>query len=77
MAADLGYGAGLERFSASISDFLVGRRVWVLAAMLALTAFLGYQALNQRLDPGFDKSVPLSHPYMKTYTDYKPSTMSP
>ena len=72
MAADLGYGAGLERFSASISDFLVGRRVWVLAAMLALTAFLGYQALNQRLDPGFDKSVPLSHPYMKTYTDYKP-----
>ncbi|WP_448510597.1 efflux RND transporter permease subunit [Immundisolibacter sp.] len=72
MAADLGYGAGFERFSASISEFLVGRRVWVLAMMLALTAFLGYQALNQRLDPGFDKSVPLSHPYMKTYTDYKP-----
>ena len=72
MAADLGYGARAERFSAAISNFLVGRRVLVLGVMLALTAFLGYQALNQRLDPGFDKSVPLSHPYMKTYSDYKP-----
>ncbi|WP_372717844.1 RND family transporter [Immundisolibacter sp.] len=72
MAADVGYGAGLERFSAAISGFLIGRRVWVLALTLALTAFLGYQAANQRLDPGFDKSVPLSHSYMKTYTKYKP-----
>lgn len=72
MAADLGYGARAERFSAAISNFLVGRRMLVLVVMLALTAFLGYQALNQRLDPGFDKSVPLSHPYMKTYSDYKP-----
>lgn len=72
MAADLGYGAGLERFSARISNFLVGQRVLVLSVMLVLTAFLGYEAFTQRLDPGFDKSVPLSHPYMKTYTDYKP-----
>lgn len=72
MAADLGYGAGLERFSAKISNFLVGRRVLVLSVMLVLTAFLGYEAFTQRLDPGFDKSVPLSHPYMKTYTEYKP-----
>lgn len=72
MAADLGYGAGLERFSAKISNFLVGRRVLVLGVMLVLTAFLGYEAFTQRLDPGFDKSVPLSHPYMKTYSEYKP-----
>jgi hypothetical protein len=72
MAADLGYGAGLERFSAKISNFLVGQRVLVLSVMLVLTAFLGYEAFTQRLDPGFDKSVPLSHPYMKTYSDYKP-----
>ena len=72
MAADLGYGAGLERFSAKISNFLVGQRVLVLSVMLVLTAFLGYEAFTQRLDPGFDKSVPLSHPYMKTYTEYKP-----
>ena len=72
MAADLGYGAGLERFSAKISNFLVGQRVLVLSVMLVLTAFLGYEAFTQRLDPGFDKSVPLSHPYMKTYSEYKP-----
>ena len=72
MAADMGYGAGLERFSAAISSFLIGKRALVLAVTALLTAFLGYQAFTQRLDPGFDKSVPVSHPYMKTYTEYKP-----
>ena len=72
MAADMGYGAGLERFSAAISSFLIGQRVLVLAVTALLTVFLGYQAFTQRLDPGFDKSVPVSHPYMKTYTEYKP-----
>jgi hypothetical protein len=37
-----------------------------------LTVFLGYEAFTQRLDPGFDKSVPTSHPYMRTYIKYKP-----
>ncbi len=72
MAQVTGYNARLERFSSAIADFLLGYRGWVLAVTVGITAFFAYHALHQRLDPGFDKSIPLSHPYMETYTKYKP-----
>ena len=72
MAQVTGYNARLERISSAIADVLLGYRGWVLAITVAITAFFGYHALHQQLDPGFDKSIPLSHPYMKTYTEYKP-----
>lgn len=67
-----GYNERLERFSSAIANFLLGYRGWVLAVTVAITAFFAYHALQQQLDPGFDKSIPLSHPYMETYTKYKP-----
>lgn len=67
-----GYNERLERFSSAIANFLLGYRGWVLAVTVAITAFFAYHALHQQLDPGFDKSIPLSHPYMETYTKYKP-----
>ncbi len=72
MAQVAGYNAGLERVASAIADFLLGYRAWVLVVTVAITAFFAYHALHQRLDPGFDKSIPLSHPYMQTYTKYKP-----
>ena len=72
MAQVTGYNARLERISSAIADVLLGYRGWVLAITVAITAFFGYHALHQQLDPGFDKSIPLSHPYMQTYTKYKP-----
>jgi hypothetical protein len=72
MAQVAGYNARLERVASAIADFLLGYRAWVLAVTVAITAFFAYHALHQRLDPGFDKSIPLSHPYMQTYTKYKP-----
>lgn len=72
MAQVAGYNAGLERVASAIADFLLGYRAWVLVVTVAITVFFAYHALHQRLDPGFDKSIPLSHPYMETYTKYKP-----
>jgi predicted RND superfamily exporter protein len=72
MAQVAGYNARLERISSAIADALIGYRAWVLVLTVAITAFFGYEALHQRLDPGFDKSIPLSHPYMETYKKYKP-----
>ncbi len=72
MAQVTGYNTRLERISSAIADVLLGYRGWVLAITVAITAFFGYHALHQQLDPGFDKSIPLSHPYMQTYTKYKP-----
>ena len=42
----------------------------MLIVLVLMTVFLGYHASFLRMDPGFTKSIPLSHPYMKTYTKY-------
>lgn len=58
-----------------ISDFLanglLNHRLVILTIGVLLTVFLAYQGLNQQLSPGFDKAIPLSHPYMKTFTDHR------
>ena len=47
-------------------------RAPILIITAALTLWLGYLAWNQSLAPGFNKSIPLSHEYMETYTEYTP-----
>ena len=64
------YAAAMARISAWLADNLIRHRVAVLVLLALLTAFLGYHASFLRMDPGFTKSIPLSHPYMKTYTEY-------
>jgi len=58
-----------------ISDFmantLLKHRLLFLVIGMLVTAGLTYQGLNQQLSPGFDKAIPLSHPYMKTFTNYR------
>lgn len=72
MAQATAYNARIEAVSSAISGVLVRRRMAVLLVTLLITAFFGYHASQQRLDPGFEKSIPLSHEYMQTYTQYKP-----
>ena len=59
----------------NISDFmanaLLRHRLLFLTLGLLVTALLSYQGFNQQLSPGFDKAIPLSHPYMKTFTKYR------
>jgi len=62
-------------FVHKLSDYcangLLKHRVVILTLALLVTVFLGYQGLNQRLSPGFDKAIPLSHPYMKTFMSHR------
>lgn len=56
----------------SILETLVfARRPWVLVLFAALTVFLGYRCSLLQIDAGFDKLLPLDHPYMKTYVEYR------
>jgi predicted RND superfamily exporter protein len=64
------YASAMTRISAWLADALIRNRVTVLVVLMLLTAFLGYQASFLRMDPGFTKSIPLGHPYMKTYSQY-------
>jgi hypothetical protein len=54
-----------------VSDYmasaLLRHRLVILIISVLATIFLTYQGLNQQLSPGFDKAIPLSHPYMKTF----------
>ena len=67
------YAAGMTNMSAWLADRLIRHRIALLVVFAALTVFLGYHAAQLRMDPGFDKSIPLEHPYMKTYVDYRDS----
>ena len=67
------YAAGMANMSAWLADRLIRHRVALLVVFTALTVFLGYHAAQLRMDPGFDKSIPLEHPYMQTYVDYRDS----
>ncbi len=46
------------------------RRRLLLTVCLAITVALGFSATRLRLDPGFNKMIPLQHPYMQVFTKY-------
>ena len=43
----------------------------IVALFLILTLFMAYQASHLKIDAGFAKMLPLEHPYMKTYLQYR------
>ncbi len=61
----------LHRISDTFANALIRHRVSILLVSLLLTAFFGYHASLLKLSAGFDKSIPLSHPYMKTFTEFR------
>lgn len=54
-----------------IEDLLFGWRPLVIGLFLLATIGFGMAASNLRIDAGFDKLLPLEHPYMQTYVDYR------
>jgi predicted RND superfamily exporter protein len=61
----------LERFIRAVSGAIFGhRRAW-LAVFAILTAFFAFSASRLAVDAGFNKMVPLQHPYMKVYREYE------
>jgi len=60
----------LGRFVDACAGVLMHRRRLLLLLCLAVTVALGFSATRLRLDPGFNKMIPLQHPYMQVFTKY-------
>ena len=60
-----------DRILAVIEPLVYGQRMLMLGILIALTVFFGWQASQTRVDAGFEKSIPLEHPYMKTLKQYQ------
>ena len=60
----------LGRFVDACASVLMRRRRLLLLLCLAVTMALGFSATRLRLDPGFNKMIPLQHPYMQVFTKY-------
>ena len=65
------YATAMAATSSALANFLVRFRLILLIIFTVLTAWLGYHASSLEMSPGFDKSIPFSHPYMETYKKYR------
>jgi predicted RND superfamily exporter protein len=54
-----------------IEPLIYGRRWLTAGILLVLTALLAVEAAHIQPDAGFDKSIPLGHPYMQVYKQYE------
>lgn len=52
------------------ADLLITNRRLLFVLFIGLTLALGWSATRLRLDPGFTKMIPVTHPYMKTFIEY-------
>ncbi len=55
----------------AVIPLIYGRRWLTFSLLMALTLFLGFHALKLRPDAGFEKQIPLDHPYMKVFKKYE------
>lgn len=59
-----------QKILAAIEPLIYARRKLTMAILLVLTALLLWQMLLIKRDAGFDKSIPLEHPYMQVLKQY-------
>ncbi len=55
----------------AIEPLIYARRKLTMGLLLLITAFFAYEASKIQPDAGFDKSIPLKHPYMQVYKQYQ------
>jgi uncharacterized protein len=60
----------LARFVDRCASAIMRHRLVLLTLCVALTAAFGYSATRLRLDPGFNKMIPMEHPYMQVFNRY-------
>ena len=58
-------------FINSLAHLIFSNRRTLLIIFSLITLALGYSATQLRVDAGFNKMIPLQHPYMKTFTQYQ------
>ncbi|MES0874691.1 efflux RND transporter permease subunit [Sinimarinibacterium thermocellulolyticum] len=55
-----------------LTEPLVFKRRWfTLSVLFAITLLLGWHASHLRIDAGFEKQIPLHHPYIQIYKKYE------
>ena len=60
-------GPGAERLLRLAIAIVYGRRALTFAILLAFTAAMLFQALRLQPDAGYEKQIPLQHPYMQVF----------
>ena len=55
----------------ALENLIFGHRRAVLILFLVMTVVMTWQASHLKIDAGFAKLLPLEHPYMKTYLEYR------
>lgn len=60
-----------ERILGAIEPLIYARRKLTMGILLAITAVLTWQASLIQRDAGFDKSIPLEHPFMQVLKQYQ------
>lgn len=55
----------------AVIPLIYARRGLSFAVLALLTLWLGWQATQLQPDAGFEKQIPLAHPYMKVFKEYE------
>ncbi len=65
--------AQAEKIANAIARPVFAYRRTLLVLFALITVLLAYSATQLRVDAGFNKMIPLQHPYMQTFTQYQKS----
>ena len=60
----------MQRFVERCADLLMANRKVLLGVFVLITLALGYSATHVRLDPGFNKQIPVRHDYMLNFLEF-------
>ncbi|HUR42151.1 MAG TPA: MMPL family transporter [Verrucomicrobiae bacterium] len=71
MTTETGAPSTAERILRAIEPLIYARRKMTMGILLGITAILAWQAALIQRDAGFDKSIPLEHPYMQVLKQYQ------
>ena len=71
MAAESQGNATTEKILNVLVPLIYGRRLLLAGFLVLATVFFAWQTAQVRPDAGFDKSIPLQHPYMEVYKQYE------
>ncbi|HKY93262.1 MAG TPA: MMPL family transporter, partial [Nevskiaceae bacterium] len=64
-------GAFSQLFIRLTEPIVFGNRPRTLIVLFLLTLFMGWQAAHLKLDTGFEKQLPLGHPYIQVFKQYQ------
>jgi predicted RND superfamily exporter protein len=61
----------MQRLALALEGWLFGRRAFVLGFFALATVAMIALAAQLRIDAGFEKQLPIKHPYMQTFLQYQ------